>query len=242
MYNFLTALTEINRSYAEQLKFFETYSSGLTRHIQKRAHWAINWNQEDETKKPAIILDFPRIPYHQSPIHTEEDDDITYMDFPHHNILNEGDYRKYSWKEFEAHAKEITELYEKSLRIAKHNFPRYIRRYWGFVDHYISLLEKLYSYRENKFGVKKEGNVYIPYPISKEKSEYDATLEEIEQMEEKWDKEKNILKNWLENIYRANLITERYWSMLAYTIDTDESKNEQAFIDATSLVKNKYFR
>lgn len=36
MYSFLTALTEINRSYTEQLKFFETYSSELVRNIQKR--------------------------------------------------------------------------------------------------------------------------------------------------------------------------------------------------------------
>lgn len=56
-------------------------------------------------------------------------------------------------------------------------------------------------------------------------------------MEERWEKEKIILRNGIENTYQANLVTERYWSMLAYTIDTDESKNKQAFTDASSFVE-----
>lgn len=238
MYNFLTALTEINRSYTEQLKFFETYSSELVRNIQKRTEWAISKKQEDSTEKaPAIVLDFPKIPPHKTPVHSEEKDDITYMDFPHHNILNEWDYRNYSWKEFEVHAKEIAEIYEKNLRIVTHNFPRYIRRYWSFVDQYISLLEKLHALWKNKFEIKKEGNVYVPYALSQEKNEYDSTLKEIKKMEERWENEKIILRNGIENTYQANLVAERYWSMLAYTVDISESKNKQAFTDASSLVE-----
>jgi hypothetical protein len=94
---------------------------------------------------------------------------------------------EYSWKELdEAHAKEITELYQKNLRIATHNFPRYIRRYWGFVDEYITLLEKLYLLRKNKFDIKQDWNVYSPYTLYRRK-EVSMTPHEMQSI--KWRKD-----------------------------------------------------
>lgn len=219
MSTFLSTLAGINQSYTEQLRLFWIHIPELTQDVRDKTEWVVSgksYTQSSQNTQVTPIFDFPKIPPHKTGVHGEEEDDISYVDFAHHTKLDEKNFEKYSRQELETHAKELIEIFQKNIRIKKYSLPRYINRYWNFVDQYIKLLMELDSKKEKKYIPRQEWNIHSPYALSQEKRDFDTIKGELHSMEKLWEKEKEILKNWLENVYRACLGAERYWSIMVY--------------------------
>lgn len=224
MYNFFATIDALNQSYVEQLKFFWVSIPTVTNQTQKRTEWVLSLQPQKEWERknsPSSILDFPKIPPHRAQAHWIEDDDISYVDFPHHRRMSEEAYREYAWHELDIHFDEIVNDYKHNFFIITRIFPRYLKRYWRFLDKYLMLLEQPELNTNQAHHISKNWNVFSPWKISSEKKDRDTLLQTLQHMEQSWESEKILLIHGFENMYQACLRNERYWSLIWYNIPTE---------------------
>lgn len=230
MHTFFSTLAEINQSYVEQLRLFWIHIPELTQDVQNKTEWIVSRNPQTnflQNEQITPVFDFPKIPPHISGTHGEDEDDISYVDFAHHIRMQEKEYKEYAWHEFANHINELNKDYHHNFYLITYINSLYLKRYWHFLDKYLTLLEKLELNINEEKHSNQEWNVFYPWTLSSQKKEYDNLMSEITYMEKKWDKEKVLLTRGFENIYLACLRNEQYWSIIGYFTPNESPQAEE---------------
>lgn len=221
MLHFLATIEALQDSYLQQLRFFETYSSQLKQQVQRNTNSLVSWEErwDESQSKDAEIREFPRVPPHTAWLHPEELDDVRYMDFPHHTRLNEQSYADYEKADYEAHSVELEEIFKKNYKILW-NFQRYLDWYNWFCIEYISLLLEEIRLKE---VTEKQWTIYSLEIALEKKTKKEYIQQRLREMNDSWEKNKAILKKGLERMYSVSLAIERYFSILTYVINPENT-------------------
>lgn len=218
---FLSPLAELSELYANPLNFFENYISAFSTDVRKQVEETLGTPEEQKSK----VYEFHKKNTLRSKTHAPEDDDVLFYDFPHHKLLTEAEYRAHAGKNLELHLNEFTEKYNHDLYLVTHIRPRYIKRYYRFMDRYITSLTdpKLQVSHEGYIKsrtdyIKIEGNIFSPFSLSNEKREQNILDETLQEMEKAWEKEQSILIHGLENMCFAYERMEQYMQLMSYFV------------------------